>query len=329
MYCKYPKRSQILTFTDLPAPRPLLPAFPMAATSQGQYFDHYLSVTYPFLPAGNEDVWRTYIPQYAFHNEHLMAAVLGLSAAHFHSMHGLHHHFAAASTYRAQALAGLKNILSKNEWNRNDVDCAIGISYLLGFQSRLMIDGLFDFFTMLRGTALLSEHVITKTSGGSFRLTRQAVSPSFSENAQLDLPSLDPALIRKGLNSHQALKPLLTTTEHLQFFNALQGVFEACLISTAQGLAEYWKLMDSAISSFFVNDDVLISLLRSYLVSLKLLMEPVVQQLYNGDRQQDRVEREVRQVTVAWGKDIFKNLPRRLKRYAEWPRAIVSSRDIY
>ena len=139
VYCRYPTRSQTVPSTDVAAPRPLLPTFPTTEMSQGQYFNHCLSVTYPFMPAGNEDLWKTYIPQYASHNEHLMAAILGLSAGHCHSMHALYRHFVAASTYRAQALAGLKSILSKNIWDRDEVDAAIAISYLFGFQSRLMV----------------------------------------------------------------------------------------------------------------------------------------------------------------------------------------------
>jgi hypothetical protein len=256
-----------------------------------------------------------------------MAAVLGLSAAHFHSMHGLHHHYSAASTYRGKALAGLKDILSKDVWSRNDIDAAVAISYLLGFQSRLMIDGLFDFFTMLRGTALLSEHVISKTTGGSFRLTRQAVSPSLRESTQATLPSLNRDLVRKGLESLQSIRPILTTAEHSQIFSELQGVLEACSISTAQGLTAYWKLMDSATSVFFHGEDWITRLLQSYLVALKLIMEPVVQQLYNNARQQDRVEREVRRVTVAWGKEIFEFMPAHLKRYGEWSEAVTISRE--
>ena len=295
--------------------------------TQGQNFSHYLSVAYPSLPAGNEDIWRTYIPQYAIRNEDLMAAVLGLSAAHFRSLHGLHNYYAAASTYRTQALAGLQRIMSKKEWNRNEADAVVAISYLLGFQSRLMVAGLFDFFTMLRGTTLLSEHVITKTSGSSFRLSRQAISPSLNATALLNLPDLDPHLIRKGLISHRSLKPILASAEHVQFFNALQGVFEACLVSTVRGLIEYWKFLDSATSNLFTSDDMVTALLKSFLVALKLLMEPIVQHLHN-DRQKDRVEREAQRVTVRSGEDIFQDLTPQLNRYAELPKAVIASREI-
>ena len=255
-----------------------------------------------------------------------MAAVLGLSAAHFHSMQALQYHYSAASNFRAQALAGLKDIMSKNEWNSNEVDAVVAISYLLGFQSRLMTDGFVDFLTMLRGTTLLSEHIISNTNGGSFRLSRAAMSPSPNAMAQLNLPDLDWDLLRKGLKSLQSVKHILTTAEHSRIFNELQRVLEAFSMSTARGLAEYSKFVDSAASLFFQADDWITKLLQSYLVALILIMDPVKQQLYGSERQQAGVEREETQVTVAWGKGIFQDMPAKLKGYAEWSEAVMISR---
>ena len=180
---------------------------------------------------------------------------------------------------------------------------------------------------MLHGTALFSEHVISKTSGGSFRLTNPSSSLPVTESALPDLPDLDTHLVWKELSCLQSLKSSLATAAQLEFFCAIEGVLGACLTSNAQGLVEYYKLMDEAVLTFVSQDDKITRLLRSYLVSLKLMFEPVMQEFYNSERQKNRVEQEVRRVTIRWGEDIFLDLPAHLNRYTEWPKAVSTSRS--
>ncbi|ETN44117.1 uncharacterized protein HMPREF1541_10667 [Cyphellophora europaea CBS 101466] len=47
-------------------------------------FHHFLTATYPHLPAGNETIWTTTIPVIAASRPYLMHALLGLAATHLH-----------------------------------------------------------------------------------------------------------------------------------------------------------------------------------------------------------------------------------------------------
>lgn len=304
----------------------LLPSSPFGTTLQGRYFHHFLTITHPFLPSNNEDVWKKHIPQFATYNEAVMSAILGLSAAHFDSMHHFQQHHSAASLHRGKALAGLKQIFDTSKWSRSDVDAAIAISYLLAFQSRLMVDGFLDFFTMARGCALLSEHVINQSRDTSLQLSRQNITPSISNQTAINMPLVDEETIRKGLKDLDSLRHLLWTEAHWQFFGALRLILETCLISNAQGLVEYWKAMDGAVSATFLGTNNVMKLLQSYLVAVKLILDPVVQVLYSTE--ETAMEREGRHVTVSWGRNIFEQLPGHLRKYVQWSMAVIESKSM-
>lgn len=303
--------------------RTLLPALTARSQLEGRYFHHFLTIAYPFLPAGNDRVWQIHLLQLTMQNAHVQSALFGLSAVHLACLRPTQQDQIWAVLYRGHALAGLKYALSSTKWTQPHVDSAIALVYLLGFQSQYMEDGLFDFMTMVQGIVMVSRYVAQTGRDTSFHLDETATSTSVPEAVVTALPQLDLNCLDTGLMALCLLVPVLQTEEQMHLFVSIRSVFEAALDSTWLGFEEYWNMLNTVTPKSFISSDVVIKTLQTFLVTLRLLMDPITIHVFCPAQKTFGTRQEVRRITITWARRIFESLPREMNQYVEWPRAVV------
>jgi hypothetical protein len=213
-------------------------------------FHHFLMDAYPHLPVGNDSAWLSQVPLIAHHvshqllqlhqnsnsllqNEYLMHAILGMSASHLELLTGeplstiaIHH--------RLLAIQGSNAALSVKTRTGSDGDALLGACYLLAFQASYMRDGLFEFFTLVRGCTLLSIQLKEEKLPMAFFLTEKDHF-HFMEERLLDLPVINSELVEEAQNSLAAVQQLCTIPCHHDLYQLLDGCIEAIRISSLRG----------------------------------------------------------------------------------------------
>jgi Fungal specific transcription factor domain len=213
-------------------------------------FHHFLIDAYPHLPVGNDSAWLSQVPLIAHHvscdpsicmlrlmlpiqNEYLMHAILGMSASHLELLTeeplgtiAIHH--------RLLAVQGSNAALSQKTRTGSDGDALLGSCYLLAFQASYMRDGLFEFFTMVRGCSLLSGQLREENLPMAFFLTEKDHF-QFMEERLLDLPVISSELVEGAQTSLAMVKSLCCRPYQIDFHQLLDNCVEAVRLSSLRG----------------------------------------------------------------------------------------------
>lgn len=308
--------------------RSLLPAPPVQSATEAQYLHHFLTIAYPSLPLGNDQVWKTEVPLLASLDAVVMSALLGVGATHLACMTSVNSHRTQALVLRGQALCGLRSALFKDTWTRSQVDSAIALVFLLAAQSQYMDDGLFDFMTMIRGSVVVSKFFMTRGHEMSFDLERTVDPPSVPEQIRSSLPALDMHCLEAGRVALDSFLPSLHTEEQLELFQSIRAVFQASKISTQQGFEKFWLALDHGFPSAFVNPDATVRVLQAFLVALRLLLEPVTRYVFTSPNRLYDTREEILAVTMKWALGLVESIAPSMRKYVGWPEAIVASREL-
>jgi hypothetical protein len=137
--------------------------------------------------------------------------------------------------HRLLAVQGSNAALSRKVRTGCDGDALLGVCYLLAFQASYMRDGLFEFFTMVRGCNLLSNQLREEKLPMAFFLTEKDHF-QFMEERLLDLPVISPELVEGSQASLLAVRHLCTTSSLIGFFRLLDDCVEAIRVSSLRGM---------------------------------------------------------------------------------------------
>ena len=162
-----------------------------------------------------------------------MHAILGMAASHLELLTG-ESFGPIAVHHRLLAIQGSNAALSQNNRTGSDGDALLGSCYLLAFQASYMRDGLFEFFTMVRGCSLLSNQLREEKLPMAFFLTEKDHF-QFMEERLLDLPVISPDLVEGAQTSLAAVQPLCTLSSQADFYQLLEDCVEAIKLSSLRG----------------------------------------------------------------------------------------------
>jgi hypothetical protein len=215
-------------------------------------FHHFLTDAYPHLPVGNDSAWLSQVPLIAhqvslaspagimllivcMQSEYLMHAILAMSASHLELLTGVSL-CSLAIHHRLLAVQGSNAALSKRNRTGSDGDALLGSCYLLTFQSIYMKDGLLEYFTMVRGCALLSNQFREENLPMGLFLTEKDHFQIMEERL-LDLPVISPELVKGAEKSLAAVQPLCNLRSQTEFYQLLDACIEAIKISSLRGMS--------------------------------------------------------------------------------------------
>lgn len=333
--CLYPDHNLLVTRSI--TKRPPAPQQALSTTSglftltDFRFFQHFLKFAYPTLPAGNDRVWVSDIPQLALENEYLMHAALSLGASHLHRLMPQKGYDTPAILHRGHAISGLNQAIVKRHITKDDADAMLATCYALTFQASYMDDGLQDFITMVRGCALVANKIREESSGTSFDLSEnvhfEALEPAISQISPLDADFID-----SGLIALDGLKHLVLTDPEAQFRNAMVDVLLALRQSTRQGYIVFsktyacWYLLSGETFRTFTDPrNAIAQLLLAYFVPLQLMIAPATVSLHYNPLRQGHPGAEMLLGIVAWAERAFANVPDKLQVHLTWPRMIIST----
>ena len=166
-------------------------------------------------------------------NEYLMHAILGMSASHLELLTG-ESLSSIAIHHRLLAIQGSNKTLSQKTRTGSDGDALLGSCYLLAFQASYMKDGLFEFFTMIRGCTLLSNQLKEENLPMAFFLTEKDHF-QFMEERLLDLPVISSELVEGAQASLSAVQPICCLPYQTEFYQLLDDCMEAIRMSSLRG----------------------------------------------------------------------------------------------
>jgi hypothetical protein len=271
-----------------------------------------------------------------------MHAILGMSASHLELLTGeplstiaIHH--------RLLAVQGSNAALSVKARTGSDGDALLGACYLLAFQASYMRDGLFEFFTMVRGCSLLSIQLKEEKLPMAFFLTEKDHF-HFMEERLLDLPVISSELVEGAQKSLAAAQPLFTMPCHTHLYQLLDECIESIRISSLRGkfflrlhyitsnmaIPAYFKFISifqgiiqmspSDFSTFMSPTNTISHILIANFFALQLVVAPIINREWAGRKRSTPLRNHLDQIY-----QLAKGVEEGYESYMEWPLAIADA----
>jgi hypothetical protein len=162
-----------------------------------------------------------------------MHAVLGMAASHLELITGTDLS-AQAIHHRVLAIKGSNEAISRPQRTGSDGDALLASCYLLTFQSSYMIDGLQEFFQMVRGCSLLSVQLKNENLPMAFFLEEKDHFDIMQERL-VDLPIINLELVESAEKSLLACIPILDSSICMRFHQVLMEAVESLKLSSLRG----------------------------------------------------------------------------------------------
>ena len=159
-----------------------------------------------------------------------MHAILGMAASHLELITGANLSDQAIR-HRVLALKGSIEAISKNGRTGSDGDALLASCYLLAFQSSYMIDGVQEFFLMVRGCSLLNVQLKKENLPMAFFLEGKDHF-TFMQEKLMDLPTINPGLVESAEKSLATCVLALDTSICMQFHQVLTETVESLKLSS-------------------------------------------------------------------------------------------------
>lgn len=271
-----------------------------------------------------------------------MHAILGMSASHLELLTGeplstiaIHH--------RILAVQGSNAALSVKTRTGSDGDALLGACYLLAFQASYMRDGLFEFFTMVRGCNLLSIQLKEEKLPMAFFLTEKDHF-HFMDERLLDLPVISSELVEGAQNSLAAVQPLCMISCHTDLYRLLDECIEAIRFSSLRGkfplhlayttsnmaIPAYFKFVSifqgiiqmspADFATFMSPTNTVSHILVANFFALQLVVAPIINREWAGRKRSTPLRNHLDQIY-----QLAKGVEEGYESYMEWPLAIADA----
>jgi len=273
-------------------------------------------------------------------NEYLMHAILGMAASHLELLTG-ESFGPIAVHHRLLAVQGSNAALSQKSRTGSDGDALLGSCYLLAFQASYMRDGLFEFFTMVRGCSILSNQLREEQLPMAFFLTEKDHF-QFMEERLLDLPVISAELVEGAQTSLAAVQPLCTMASQADFYQLLDDCVEAIKMSSLRGeflplfvrtfadFPAYFKFVSifqgiiqmdpETFQEFMDSSNIVARILISHFFALQLVVAPIINREWAGRKRSTPVRNHLDQIH-----QLAKGIPDAYRGYLDWPLAIADA----
>lgn len=330
--CQYPSTAVRKETPVSRRPSQMLAASPAASQFSLRdmaFFHHFLTISFPHLPLGNDDVWIRDVPQFAQEHTFLMHAILALGASHLNRVVPAPEYEKDALTHRGHAISGLNMCMAKSDYEYGEADAMLATCYALTFQAAYMTDGLSDFVVMVRGCALATRKIRDDNAVTAFNLDPNRHHDIIQPRLQ-SLPSLHSEHISQGLAAlEQTQRYIENETEH-RFYNSLRDIFLSLQQSSAAGYISFTNLYrvwhevdDESFRMFLDAQNSTIQLLLGFFLGIQMMMAPLTAQEWP--------ERSVSAGTQCllgladWMEGVASKVPVGMQSHLVWARKLVAT----
>lgn len=330
--CQYPSSTTRREMQVARRPAQMLAASPAAAQfslKDMSFFHHFLTISFPHLPLGNDDVWLRDVPQFAQEYTYLMHAILALGASHLNRVVPLPEYEKDALTHRGHAIKGLNTCMAKSKHEYGEADAMLATCYALTFQAAYMADGLSDFVVMVRGCALASGKIQEENAQTAFNIApdrhRDVIQPRLHR-----LPSVSPEHISRGLAALDEMQVYLEYEAEHRFYLALREVFCCLQQSPAAGyltftdLYRIWYELDNdAFRVFLDSSNTTIQILFGFFIGVQMMMAPLTAHEWPERAETAGVHSLFGMVD--WMDSVASNVPEALQWHLAWSRSLIAT----
>ena len=294
-----------------------------------QFFHHFLTISFPHLPLGNDEVWIRDIPQFAQEHTYLMHAILALGASHLNRMTAHSDYGKEALMHRGHAINGLNTCMAKTSHAYGEADAMLATCYALTFQASYMADGISDFVIFVRGCALATGKIRDENAPTAFNLApdrhHEVIRPRLHS-----LPQLNTIHLTQGLAALDEVQVYLHYQAEHKFYQSMRDVFKSLQQSSAAGyltfmdLYRVWYDLDHDTFRVFLDtSNTTIQILLGFFIGIQMIMAPLVAQEWP-----ERAESTGSQTLLGiadWMESVASKVPEELHWHLEWPRSMVST----
>lgn len=294
-----------------------------------QFFHHFLTISFPHLPLGNDDVWVRDIPQFAQEHTYLMHAILGLGASHLNRMVPTPAYEKEALIHRGHAINGLNTCMAKSAHAYGEADAMLATCYALTFQSSYMADGLSDFVIFVRGCALATTKIRNENAPTAFNLAPDRQREVLRPQLHL-LPNVNLIHIQQGLAALDEVQVYLQHDAERKFWLSMRDVFVSLQQSPAAGyltfinLYRVWYDLDHDTFRVFADSsNTTIQVLLGFFIGLQMLMAPLTATHWPG--RADTARSQSLLSMADWMENVTSKVPAELQWHLSWPRSLVST----
>jgi hypothetical protein len=260
-----------------------------------------------------------------------MHAILALGATHYSLVSPNGSEFSpTAISHRGKALKALSAAIAKGpQYTKTDMDVILATSYALVFQAYHMHDGLVDFAVMVRGCGIITHNIFERYQ------TSQLFQLQTEEETQdvvsylVEEPVSSPPLVDSLLAAIDSLQPLLQSTIHHRFYQALRETLAALAISNKLAFvnltkiyAVWYEAENREFLMFIAPANHVSRALFMFFLTMELLMQPVYIRLrelsgttfLNTDT-----------VVHQWADSIYRELPASMQELVALPMQIIAA----
>lgn len=294
-----------------------------------QFFHHFLTISFPHLPLGNDDVWVRDIPQFAQEYTYLMHAILALGASHLNRMTPSGSFEKEALMHRGHAINGLNTCMAKTSHAYGEADAMLATCYALTFQSSYMPDGLSDFVIFVRGCALATGKIRDENAPTAFNLApdrhHQVIRPRLQR-----LPSLNSIHISQGLEALDETQAYLHHEAEHKFYLSIRDVLMSLQQSSAAGyltfmnLYRVWYDLDHDTFRVFLDtSNTTIQILLGFFIGVQMIMAPLT--AHQWPERANTASAQTLLGMADWMESVASKVPEELQWHLSWSRNLVST----
>jgi hypothetical protein len=162
--------------------------------------------------------------------------MLALAASHL-SMNGLGDYRSQALQHRVVAVNLLNASLSAGSSTQSEADAKLAACLALTFQSSYMEDGFFEFLTMIRGCALVTQdHSLEQPTSAFHCFSGENHGRTMQQRLrQMPINEIDPKVLDGASDSLDALKQLCQNDKEHEYRQVLYDIVQQTYHSPLQG----------------------------------------------------------------------------------------------
>ena len=297
------------------------------------FFHHFLTTAFPYLPKCEDYIWTNVVPLYAEQSGYLMHAMMALGASHLGALSGIDY-AQASQLHRSAAISGLQRAINGELDTAIDYDVALACCYVLSFQTAYVADAFADFIAMSRGCHLLAMKIKEQGLSSVFSRLPHCEKPDTLLQAHKSAPQ-NVLLLQKGTQALQTYEPRLRTLTQINVFKLLNSVLEQLQESPEAGCLQFYKLyqhwyeLDHQEFAEFVDArDAVSQVLMTYLIATQVLMYPFAAIGWPDRARHSRLH--LFMGTSLWAHQVGSRIQDvELQRHLEWPREAVAAMQWY
>ncbi|KAH8200454.1 hypothetical protein TruAng_005347 [Truncatella angustata] len=326
LQCEYPNAPTVIH-----QPQQQVPLFSL---QDMRFFQHFLQVCYPHHPLGNESIWTHEVPCLSQNHEHLMHAILGLSASEL--MVNEPNLATFAMTHRLKAIKAIKKQLTDGLKTdpAAEGNALVATCFALTFQSVLLDDGMAEYMTFIRGILITAIQMWCKGAKFMFHNFIGEDQMAILKPLMEQVPITNKGWTDMAVAGMKALRPLCKHEVEIAYHGMIQEIAETLYTSPFKAYElltrhyGWWMQISHQNFAHLIDpNNTVCTLLASHWIALKQIMASITEKEYEARQKEPNKEKTMELGIGRWLKYLNRQVPPEFSQYNWWPTWVEAQLD--